>query len=451
MNDWISWLPDDILVSILSSLPLKDAGRTSVLSSRWKNMWKNTSHLNFVDDSALDKIGKDQRQRNMERSKYVRWVNSVLKSLLHKGGLTLEDFRICFDVGKSSSEAISQWLKFAFERQVEKLELDLLEFGHHMSLPGNVYVFPDKFLFQNSCVLHCPHPPTTCTTLFNFKSLRSLSFKNVQVSGEAIEFFLHNCPFLEQLILHDIEKLSKLEVCGSCLVLKHLELCCIYDFISLEVSAPNLISLSVGTTNGLVLKNVPMLVDLHIRCAKVEIPLLVPALCCCVSQLEILSLFLEMHRAHHIVMLNFPDMPKLKRLDLSFQANRKARDESVLKLTSLIRKFPILEEFVLEIIWFGCYTWTGREVTKVTQFPHQHLKVFKYLGYDGHSSDSDAVMFILENCVVLQEIIIDPICPPYPWHAPLGKRELEAAQMVRSCAKQLFEPRVSEHVRLIIQ
>ncbi|CAH9137310.1 unnamed protein product [Cuscuta epithymum] len=289
-------------------------------------MWKNTFHLNFVDDSASDKIVKDQRQHNMERSKYVRWVISVLKSLPHNGEVTLEDFRICFDVGKSSSESISQFLKFAFERQIERLELDLLEFGCHMSLPGYVYVFPDKFLFQNPCVLHRPHPPITCTTLFNFKSLKSLSFKNVQVSGETIEFFLHNCPFLEQLFLHSIEKLSKLEVCGSSLVLKHLELSCIYDIISLEVSAPNLISLSVGTTNGLVLRNVPMLVDIHICCGKVEIPLLVPALFCCLSQLKILSLWLEIHQERHIVLLNFPDMPKLKKFVLSFQANR---DESV--------------------------------------------------------------------------------------------------------------------------
>ncbi|CAH9072031.1 unnamed protein product [Cuscuta europaea] len=245
-------------------------------------------------------------------------------------GLTLEDFRICFDVGKSSSESISQWLKFAFERQVERLELDLLEFGCHMSLPGNVHVFPDKFLFQNPRVLHRHHPPITCTTLFNFKSLKSLSFKNVHVSDEAIEFFVHNCPFHEQIFLYSIEKLSNLEVCGSSLALKHLELCCIYDFISLEVSAPNHTSLSVGTTNGLVLRNVSMLVDIHICCGKVEIPLLVAALICCLSQLQILSLWLEIHQARHIVLLNFPDMPKLKKLVLSFQANR---DESVLQLT----------------------------------------------------------------------------------------------------------------------
>jgi F-box domain len=38
--DFISQLPNDILVSILFLLPLKDCVRTSILSSRWRNVWK---------------------------------------------------------------------------------------------------------------------------------------------------------------------------------------------------------------------------------------------------------------------------------------------------------------------------------------------------------------------------------------------------------------------------
>ncbi|CAH9148385.1 unnamed protein product [Cuscuta epithymum] len=99
----MSRLPNDILVVILSSLPLKEAGRTSVLSSSWKNLWKQTSRLNFNASSALDKIARDHKVRIEERRKYVRWVNSVLKSAPRKEALNLEHFRICFDVGKAFS------------------------------------------------------------------------------------------------------------------------------------------------------------------------------------------------------------------------------------------------------------------------------------------------------------------------------------------------------------
>lgn len=47
-NDRISILPKDLLLKILSSLPTKEVVRTSVLSKRWKDVWKKTSDL-FID------------------------------------------------------------------------------------------------------------------------------------------------------------------------------------------------------------------------------------------------------------------------------------------------------------------------------------------------------------------------------------------------------------------
>ncbi|BBH09776.1 F-box/RNI-like superfamily protein [Prunus dulcis] len=45
--DRISALPDEILVSILSLLPLKEAAATSILSRRWQYVWMSTMVLNF--------------------------------------------------------------------------------------------------------------------------------------------------------------------------------------------------------------------------------------------------------------------------------------------------------------------------------------------------------------------------------------------------------------------
>jgi hypothetical protein len=51
--DLISNLSDDVLTSIISLLPGMEIVRTSVLSKRWKIVWKYSSHLNFDQRQML--------------------------------------------------------------------------------------------------------------------------------------------------------------------------------------------------------------------------------------------------------------------------------------------------------------------------------------------------------------------------------------------------------------
>ncbi|CAN7085883.1 unnamed protein product, partial [Brassica oleracea var. botrytis] len=43
--DWISKLPDDVLLVILSRLSTEEAVRSSIVSKRWEHVWKHISHL----------------------------------------------------------------------------------------------------------------------------------------------------------------------------------------------------------------------------------------------------------------------------------------------------------------------------------------------------------------------------------------------------------------------
>ncbi|GER36910.1 F-box/RNI-like superfamily protein, partial [Striga asiatica] len=184
-DNLISRLPDDILLIILSFLPLKEAGRTSVLSSRWRNLWSYILHLNFDDRSSMEKIIEDPNFRSVEREKYVKWVDSVLQS--HRGS-TVKELRICFSLVKSATKSVTKWLEFAFERHTEKLELNLSD-GDCSHVPDERYVFPQELCRSDG--------PYKSSRLFNCKSIKMLSLGCINISGETIEFLLRGCPLLE--------------------------------------------------------------------------------------------------------------------------------------------------------------------------------------------------------------------------------------------------------------
>ena len=109
----------------------------------------------------------------------------------------LDQFRVCFDLYKSMQHEIDKCIKFVFSRNVQRLELDLSK-GDELMIhnSANCCTFiacllglgdsPDSF----SCIPHSNDLQILSLVELNFKSLKVLLFKSVNVTGKAFHYSL---------------------------------------------------------------------------------------------------------------------------------------------------------------------------------------------------------------------------------------------------------------------
>lgn len=193
-EDLISLLPDDIVHHILSLIPLKCAVRTSILSNRWKELWKSTwiytANLNFGEE--------------FEGGKDIFHVSRLINRLLqiHRGN-TIEIFRLYFSPAECFLPDIQRWIGFAVEKRVKHLHLDFtrelpIESGFHdwIELP------PCLFSCDSLTILElCTCKLNVASEFRGFGSLKTLRLRRVETTACVVDRMLLKCPMLKELAL----------------------------------------------------------------------------------------------------------------------------------------------------------------------------------------------------------------------------------------------------------
>ncbi|KGN63501.1 putative FBD-associated F-box protein At5g56700 isoform X1 [Cucumis sativus] len=389
--DSISHLPQDILVFILSLLPLKEAARTSTLSHKWRCLWSFIPCLNFDAHKKLLDLQFTDENLKSERRQFVKWVNRVIDS--YKGS-NLETLRIRFNLDSSFQCDVDRWVQFAMQWKLKMFELNLSD-----SYDSGIYSpcsFPQlsdgpkenfpRFMFSNS------------------SSLKTLKLIAVNVGGEALECFLTNSPLLEILVVEYSHCLLSLRVVGASLKLRQLEVCMCNYLESLEVSAPNLESFKyVGPWLSMPLKNTPKLLETYFGSEfGVEIIDHFFLLSSYSSQLQKLILDLEVDFMENQGFRKWPILANLKELKLIVIAEGHS---SLIGFTSLIKASPSLLKFTLKLDYLDMFE--QRPLRKVKKFPHQYIKVVELAGFVGKPIDLELVQYFHKNAVALEEIIFD--------------------------------------------
>ncbi|XP_058073175.1 F-box protein At4g09920-like isoform X2 [Magnolia sinica] len=252
-DDRISKLPDDILHSILSMMPMKFIIRTSILSRRWRNLWKPI----WAYATALDLGAEFASGQTPEE--FVATVNRYLQ--LHKG----KEVRI-FRLPHIPCNPLDaeKWVEFAVAKRVKKLDIDFCK-----PFKGSKLCKLPNSLFTCDSITHLKLSRCDFSPLLNFKGcpyLKTLHLSDVTVTDALFESMISNCPLMEELILKHCHDLTHIKVSPPDLPLKSLIVEFCWDVDEIEIFAPNLRSFCFsGDFIPMYFKNISSLVDVLLK------------------------------------------------------------------------------------------------------------------------------------------------------------------------------------------
>ncbi|PON47694.1 F-box domain containing protein [Trema orientale] len=224
-QDLISDLPQSIIESILTRLPIRDAVRTSILSSKWRYKWASITRLVF--DEKCVTLCND---RDLVEKSLIDFITRAL--FLHKG--PIHKFQLSTTYLQSCPD-IDQWILFLSRNDIKELVLKLGE-GEWFRVPA--CLFYCKRLTRLD-LFRCELDPPL--TFKGFLCLKSLTLHQVLVAPDVIESLISGCLLLENLSIS------------------------YFDSLALNVKAPNLKFLFLeGEFKDISLENTPLLVAMSV-------------------------------------------------------------------------------------------------------------------------------------------------------------------------------------------
>ncbi|GJU16723.1 F-box domain containing protein [Tanacetum coccineum] len=333
-NDIISQMPDDVLVMILSFLPIKEAVVTSCLSSRWRFLWGNVTRLKF-EATPNFLVGDD--------SKWYKYMNQV-NNVIHSYNLSIvKDFRIRFNVSNRHSAVINEWLQYAVNKKVEFLELNFMDHNDRFA----DYYFPVR-LFDTQL----NRRPSPNTMFVEILSLKKLVLKKVNVTEAILQEFLTNCPHLETIVIHYSLGLKHILVGGRALNLKHFNISSPSVVQSIYLSDFDLLSFTYkGPSIDIRLTNLPKLneVDMHEGCVARNPRTVFNQISTCSVSLQALSIKIhdDFNPMNSVNVDSFPVLPNVKKLRLVIGGKK---SDCLLDLASILNACPNLQTFEIKVL-----------------------------------------------------------------------------------------------------
>ncbi|KAM3237206.1 F-box/FBD/LRR-repeat protein [Capsicum annuum] len=388
--DKISNLPAQIVDKILSHLSLRDAVRTSVLSSKWRYKWVSLPNLVFDNQSLLI----SSQDQTFIKNKIVNIVDHVL--LLHSG--PIQKFKLSHRDLQGVCD-IDRWILFLSRGSVKEFILEIWK-GHRYKLHSSIYLCQKLIHLELfNCLLKPP------LTFIGFKSLKSLDLQHITMEQDAFEHLVSSCHLLERLTLMNFEGFSDLKIHAPNLLF--FDVGGVFEDINF-MDTFNLAIVSIGLyvnpgfDKNLTLGSAGNLVKFFAHLPRLQ-------------RLEVQSFFLK-YLADGKVPGRLPT-PCDELSFLSIRINFNHLDECLAALC-LLRSSPNLQE--LEMLARTEEQSALRTVASVMEENYQNcmfnqLRHVKIAGISGLKQELNFINFLLANSPILERMTVKPASVDGAW------------------------------------
>lgn len=189
--DRLSTLSDDVLINILSLLPLRQAARTCTLSKRWRLLWTYLPTLNI--DSPIARP-------------------SIPGILTHHNPSRIRDFCYVSFSRLARSGKLESYLSIAVKHGIRVLKLDFYRDCYGRQQPD--YKLPACIFCCDSLTkLHLSYCELDLPESMHWNSLTSLTLEYMVLADDTVERLTSSSPVLSELSLFDCNSSSHLRIC----------------------------------------------------------------------------------------------------------------------------------------------------------------------------------------------------------------------------------------------
>ncbi|CAK9178572.1 unnamed protein product [Ilex paraguariensis] len=382
-TDKISKLPGHIMDRILSHLSLRDAVRTSVLSSRWRYKWVTLPHLVFDNQSVV----LSSQDQTLIKNRIVNIIDHVL--LLHVG--PIHKFKLSHRELQGASD-IDRWILFLSRGSVKEFVLEIWK-GLRYKLPSSLFICQKLIHLELFNCLLKPPPKFD-----GFKILNSLDLQHITMDQDVFEHMISSCPLLERLTLMNFDGFIHLNICAPNLLF--FDVGGVFENVSLE-NTFHLAIVSIGLyanagyDQNVILGNTGNMIKFFAHLPRIQ-------------RLEVQCFFLK-YLAAGKVPGRLPT-PCIELNYLSIRINFNDVEENLAALC-LLRSCPNIQE--LEMLARPEEQTSVRAVANILEedylsCPFNQLQLVKIAGISGGRQELDFINFLLANSPVLERMTIKP-------------------------------------------